>query len=230
MLSLACLPLTCPGGLGITQCMKATNRELDVYAGVRLGWIEIRKNGSVWRIAQRRKSRWDGTVTVQKIRPRRIDAAVGAGYRQVKFMVDGRQMSCLAHRLVWLHFHGPIPCGMVINHKNGNKADNRPTNLEVCTHSENQKHAYRIGLSDETGERNPAAKLTNVAVEMIRCRYLDPQTTQAELAKEFDVSFQAISRIVRGESRTKQGGPTADYTWRRSARPRKSNARGKFTT
>jgi hypothetical protein len=207
--------------------MKATGREIVVYAAVRLGWLEIRADGSVWRVAQRRKSRWDGKVTVKPVRPRRIDAPAG-GYRQVKLMVDGIQTGCLAHRLVWLHLHGPIPEGLSINHKNGDKADNRPGNLELVTPSENNKHAYRTGLKDEHGEANPASKLSDFQVEVIRTRYSTGGETQAAIAVDYGVCHQTISDIVRGRRRPKQGGPTADYTARRQRAPRERNRKGQF--
>lgn len=209
--------------------MKPTNRELVLLAAVRLGWLEVRPDGSVWRVAQRRKSRW-GTISVNQVSPRRIDAPVGAGYRTVKLMVDGVQTSCLAHRLVWVHFNGPIPSGLQINHRNGDKADNRPCNLEIVTPSENLKHAYRTGLKDEHGERNPTAKLSDFDVEVIRIRYAAGAETQQEIASDYGVSNRVISKIVRGDSRTKQRGPMADYATNRQRGMRARDAAGRFAT
>ena len=59
-------------------------------------------------------------------------------------MIDKARVNASAHRLVWRHFHGPIPDGMTINHKNGKKQDNRPENLEVMTYAEQTKHAIDV--------------------------------------------------------------------------------------
>ena len=56
-----------------------------------------------------------------------------------------------------------------VNHKNGNKKDDRIDNLEWCTSSENQKHAIKIGLQKpKKGEQHPHSRLTEKQVKEIR--------------------------------------------------------------
>lgn len=50
------------------------------------------------------------------------------------------------HRLVWIRFKGPIPHGMEVNHKDGDKHNNRITNLELVTSTGNKKHAFKTGM------------------------------------------------------------------------------------
>lgn len=43
----------------------------------------------------------------------------------------------LAHRLIWTMAHGPIPEGMLIDHINGLRSDNRLANLRLVTIAQN---------------------------------------------------------------------------------------------
>ena len=57
------------------------------------------------------------------------------GYRHIK--IDGHVY--YAHRLAWLHFHGRWPDDM-IDHINGDRADNRICNLREATNSQNMQN------------------------------------------------------------------------------------------
>lgn len=226
-MNLAYRPSICRDGCGILASMKPRLTENVVYAAVQRGELEIDEKGRVWRIKERRGNRWGGPALTKPCSPRRAEHDTGQ-YLQVAIRVGGKTIAAMAHRLVWRHLHGPIPLGLTINHKNGKKKDNDPSNLELATPSENTRHAYRMGLRDEHGEGNPAHKLTDCQVEAIRTLYAIGTRTQVELAEMFGVKFQAISKIVRGDRRPKQRGPTANYVSRRARGIRGRDDKGRF--
>lgn len=66
------------------------------------------------------------------------------GYRMVKVKVGDRITTRKVHCLVMEAFVGPSD--LIVNHKDGNKANNNLDNLEYVTHSENAIHARETGL------------------------------------------------------------------------------------
>lgn len=59
-----------------------------------------------------------------------------SGY--VKLSYNGKAYQ--AHRIVWEMFNSPIPKGMQIDHINGDKKDNRISNLRIVTNQDNHKN------------------------------------------------------------------------------------------
>lgn len=53
-----------------------------------------------------------------------------SGYFQRDRDKSGLKIERLLHRVKWENHHGPVPIGCVIHHKNGNKRDNKLSNLE----------------------------------------------------------------------------------------------------
>lgn len=124
-------------------------------------------------------------------------------YKRVKLSKNGEKLFIDVHRLVAEIFIPNIDNYEVVNHINGITTDNRVENLEWCSRSENQKHAYRIGLEVPIrGELNKNAKLNEVAVKLIRKTYKkgDRQCGARALARKFGVSSTAIRMCLRGRS------------------------------
>lgn len=83
------------------------------------------------------------------------------GYQQITFCRNGRWFIFRVHQLVALAFIGPRPEGKEVNHKDGNKKNNTPPNLEYVTRSENVLHSYtKLGNKAARGERCSGAKVT----------------------------------------------------------------------
>ncbi|ARB11649.1 HNH endonuclease [Pectobacterium phage vB_PatM_CB7] len=111
-----------------------------------------------------------------------------------------------AHRLIWETFKGPIPEGMVINHKNGIKTDIRLDNLEVTTPSENTLHAYQNGLAKgKSGEENSQAKLTNQDFDEI-CEKLMSGYSNYDISVEYGIHERYVS-LIRHKRRWKSKFP-----------------------
>lgn len=87
-----------------------------------------------------------------------------AGYMQVGIKYDNsRRISKTVHRLVYEAFNGPIPNGLVINHKDEDKTNNSLGNLEAVTRAENIRYGSRLekqklSRKNGTGLRKEYAK------------------------------------------------------------------------
>ncbi len=110
--------------------------------------------------------------------------------------VLGRGESYLIHRIVAEAFI-PNPLGKAfVNHKDGNKKNNRVENLEWCTRKENEHHAFATGLKNSTGSENVCAKLCEADIVLIRFFMKDESSVL--LAKKFGVTTATINRIRQG--------------------------------
>lgn len=104
------------------------------------------------------------------------------------------------HVLVAEAFLGERPHGMVPNHEDGDRSNNRASNLKWTTQAANVKHAYDLGLADARGERNGQAVLTEADVISIRQTYVGRRGQQAAMARQYGVSDATIRDVVRGKT------------------------------
>ncbi len=108
------------------------------------GLYRICNNGEVKSLDRSIHNPIHGSINIKgrTLKPR-VDSY---GYYSLGICKDGRPLKIRLHRLIALNFI-PNPEGKsFINHKNGNKLDNRIENLEWVTPAENNTHSYRTGL------------------------------------------------------------------------------------
>lgn len=206
----------------------STLNERILISLVENGEWEIDAEGRIWRTCIRIGLR-SGTNHLVRVDRRRAEKILPHGYLEVRATIGGKRLCCGAHRLVWQHFNGDIPAGHEINHDNGIKNDNRPTNLLAGTAGSNIAHAHANGLIDQFGQKNPASKLTDNQIAQIRLAYAKGGYTMLDLGERFGVRFQHISRIIRGTRRAKQGGPVVTQDLRHQPSQRDAET-GRFVS
>jgi hypothetical protein len=149
----------------------------------------ISDTGRVIRMASSRKqqNRWQA-FPEKELKPN----VTGAGYQAVHYKIEGRRHIAYVHRLVMEAFLGLNPDRKEVNHIDGDKSNNKLSNLEWVTHSENHRHAASAGLS-------ATVALDPDAVRAIKAK-LHLGSTMVQIAKDHGVSVSAISHIKHGRS------------------------------
>lgn len=116
------------------------------------------------------------------------------GYLAVNLYINNKCKHYYIHRLVAEAFipnSNDLPC---VNHIDGNKENNSLENLEWCTRSENEKHAYKNDLEIHY------CKLSKRQVKEIRELYVPKSKNfgTVALAKKYKVSQSTIYNIIKG--------------------------------
>ena len=120
----------------------------------------------------------------------------GDDYLHVGIRVSSKRLKRYAvHRLVCLTFHGPPPSPThECAHRDGDRSNNRASNLRWATRKENAADRDRHNRT-VWGERATLGKLTEDAVRAIRV-LLSNGFSYARVSSLFGVSVQAISKIA----------------------------------
>ena len=156
------------------------------------------KNIDIERIETKYTINKDGTVVNTKNERVIKGSLTNVGYVRITFF--GERISL--HRLIATKYLPVIDGKKYINHKNGDKLDNRVENLEWCTMSENVKHAFDTGLKNASinpskGEDNNNSKLTDeLVVDILK----NSNLTYSEIANKYGVSKSTIKHIFRGRT------------------------------
>lgn len=109
------------------------------------------------------------------------------GYKRVSVRVNGKRVYLFEHRVLCIHYHG-LPknhAKLQVNHKDGNKKNNKQSNIEWSTPLANTHHAINSRLRNMLGEDHP------------RCVYTDAQVLSVIKYIEIGKKFSAISKLTK---------------------------------
>ena len=169
------------------------------------GWegiYAITKNGKVWAHSRviKKKSPWSNNMC-SYFWPGHWMAInstkQGDWYYSIALGSKGpKRKGYKIHRLV-AQAYIPNPLNLPeINHKNGNKGDNRVENLEWCTRKENLEHGYKI---TPMAKRTNAKKLIAQDIINIRKEYAEKKPRYKDLGKKYSVCGATVGEIIRRE-------------------------------
>lgn len=120
------------------------------------------------------------------------------GYVGVHLAVDGKSYIWLVHQLVAEAF---IPNKHKkkkpeVNHKDGNKKNNKISNLEWCSRKYNIKHSVDHNLIVyKSCEKHHNAKIKNKDVHIV-CGLLQDDFSIKEISKQTGISYDTVSGIL----------------------------------
>lgn len=114
----------------------------------------------------------------------------GTGYRRIMMGKKHYKM----HRLIWIMFNGDIPDGLVIDHIDQDRDNNKIENLRLATKSQNNLNTNRSGVTFDRARKKWRAQssINNTTVQLGRF------DTEAEAIAEYE-SFKAWRLSEAGE-------------------------------
>lgn len=143
---------------------------------------EITENGSIYR----KEIKVKGGNNVRTLKRKKIKTHKNnKGYYLLNAHNKGIYKSFLVHRLVYLKYIGSIPKGFCVHHINGDKNDNRYSNLATMPHK------LHSSLENRTIEKDLA--------KYIKWLYRTGDITQSKIAKLFVLSESTIGDIVNNK-------------------------------
>ena len=123
----------------------------------------------------------------------KVKRLAGRGYYQVRLSKEGKYYYKNLHRLIAETFIPNPNKYRTVNHINGNKLDNRLSNLEWADDCRQQHEACLLGLKPTTNHILTESEIIKV-YEMY-----SKGTSVKEIAEVYDTRIQQICKLVKGQ-------------------------------
>jgi hypothetical protein len=118
----------------------------------------------------------------------------GSRYKHLRVWLEGQRKD--VHRLIFETFHGPIPKGAVVRHRDDNAENNAPDNLVLGTPRDNVHDSIRNGTFAR-GEKSGQSVLKEVEViEILKLKHLPVSALMAR----YNVSETTIRNILNNKT------------------------------
>lgn len=155
---------------------------------------EIDENGNVYSLPRIKRTPTTEFLSKEKILKPYKNCW---GYLLVDMRKGNKRYIKCVHRLVAETFIPNPDNKPQVNHIDGNKNNNCVTNLEWCTCSENQFHAFENGLKPKNFD-HPFSKFSEKDIKYIRENYIPNKRGNGirTLAKKFGVCDSTIRQII----------------------------------
>lgn len=135
--------------------------------------------------------------------PRELGFKHPSGYIHVNLSANGAKKQVRVHRIVYIAAHGGIPSGMVVDHINGIKDDNRLCNLQLLTPEDNSRKAKDDGAYSVNSDPNTNKRMIPYEIRSeIMHLYSEHGMTYRELAEKYGCSKSTIGNIVHEDGWT----------------------------
>jgi NUMOD4 motif/HNH endonuclease len=154
----------------------------------------LRSLPRTWNVVRKNGSPLPGIVEGKILKPR-LDKD---GYEQIGLRGLGERKWFKIHQLVLETFIGPRPKNLIIDHIDGNRANNALSNIHYISQSENMLRSdiRNGGRPWLQGDGNPMSKLDIEQVKTIR-QLAKEGVPQIKIARQFNMGSMQISRIIR---------------------------------
>lgn len=131
-----------------------------------------------------------------------LKQATQGGYKFVTLSINNRAKRLRVHRLVAEAFISNIEKKPYVNHKDGDRSNNKVENLEWVTPAENTQHAVQTGLL----KSSRSVKVVQYSLNGERIKEFESQT---EAANVLGIQQAKISDVCNGRRQT-----TGGFQWR----------------